>query len=171
MIGLTNDLMCCCVNDSVAMNNSSHPACSDVNPATVSLVSVINSLSSCSSSSTSRSAANNHVPIRRYAGRYQATPVVACRDLLPVSHESIFVRPVAAGANQQLTCPVWSQSTPASPADMYRRDLSLRHVDPAVRGACLACDYIRLNTQPTCHTARHYSKPLSSTKSQRFCYY
>jgi len=46
------------------------------------------------------------------------------------------------------------------------------HVDPALGGACIACEYIRVNTwqryEP--YSTRRYDKP-SSNKPYRVCYY
>ena len=136
-----------------------------------------------------------HSVIRGY-GQYITRPVT-CQPVSTTSclHDSVAVRlhhvtrpaaaAAAAAAVEWTSHAAYQRSTPATFTDsthnnwpqMYRAAasyrpsagrLSLCHVDPARRGACAACEYIRVNTQLR---YQPYSTRRYRAESQRVCYY
>lgn len=167
--------------------------------ASSSLSSAVTSSSSSSSISTASATQADNVAIRRY-GRHHLTqyaclPGTSCsrdlRDATTAAAAGHSVRWKSTIAERVVfkppTSSVFSQSTLNSLPDRYYayrapdvavRDAgidgraSLFHVDPAVRGPCVACQYIRRNSQlryQPYNRYRHYAPP--TTKSHHICYY
>lgn len=63
---------------------------------------------------------------------------------------------------------------PSTAADFNGRMTQLCHVDPAVRGPCIACEYMRFDSSlrynPYNTTVHRYGKP-STRAPRRLCYY